>query len=101
MTTQPPANNQTAGQPPASDLKAERTDEQIKLWEAQDNLKQGDHNRRKEIVVLTTGSLVLLALAGVGVWFALRPESSPEVRNMAAGWVGVVLGQAVKVVGGD
>ena len=61
--------------------------------------KQGDHERYKEKLILYagTGASVLGALHGL--WFALAPQSSPTIRTMAAGWVGVVLGQAKKVWG--
>ena len=49
------------------------------------------------ILYAGTGVSVLGAL--LGLWFALAPQSSPTIRTMAAGWVGVVLGQAKKVWG--
>ena len=68
-------------------------------YSAEEIPKQGDHARHKEKVILYAGTGVSVLGALLGLWFALAPQSSPTIRTMAAGWVGVVLGQAKKVWG--
>jgi hypothetical protein len=66
-----------------------------------EKVKDGDHKRRKEMLVLKSGILLSIALATVGACVALAPKTDPVIRAVAAGWVGVVLGQCKKVWGGD
>lgn len=68
-------------------------------YSAEEIPKQGDHERHKEKVILYAGTGVSVLGALLGLWFALAPQSTPTIRTMAAGWVGVVLGQAKKVWG--
>ncbi len=68
-------------------------------YSAEEIPKQGEHARHKERVILYAGTGVSVLGAVLGLWFALAPQSSPTIRTMAAGWVGVVLGQAKKVWG--
>lgn len=68
-------------------------------YNAEEIPKQGDHERHKEKVILYAGTSVSLLGALLGLWFALAPQSSPTIRTMAAGWMGVVLGQGKKVWG--
>lgn len=70
-------------------------------YAAEEIPEKGKHERWKEKVVLGSGVGVSLLAAGLGLFFALHSGTPPEVRTMAAGWVGVVLGQAKKVWGGD
>lgn len=71
------------------------------LYNAEEIPKQGAHVRRKETWILGAGIGVSLVTAGLGLWFALHPGTPPTIRTMAAGWVGVVLGQAKRVWGAD
>ena len=69
-------------------------------YDAEEIPKKGDHDRKKEMLTLTAGIGVSLVTAALGLCFALSPKTDPTIRTMAAGWVGVVLGQAKKVWGG-
>jgi hypothetical protein len=53
------------------------------------------------MLVLKSGILLSIVLATVGACVALAPKTDPVIRAVAAGWVGVVLGQCKKVWGGD
>lgn len=69
--------------------------------EDSEKVKDGDHKRRKEMFVLRSGIFLSIALAAAGACVALAPKTDPVIRAVAAGWVGVVLGQCKKVWGGD
>lgn len=71
------------------------------LYNAQEIPLKGKHERRKETWILSAGIGVSLVTAALGLFFALSPETEPTIRTMAAGWVGVVLGQAKKVWGSE
>jgi hypothetical protein len=71
------------------------------LYNAEEIPKKGAHERRKETWILGAGIGVSLVTAGLGLFFALSSDTEPTIRTMAAGWVGVVLGQAKKVWGGE
>jgi hypothetical protein len=71
------------------------------LYNAEEIPKKGAHARKKETLILFAGIGVSLVTAGLGLFFALSPDTEPTTRTMAAGWVGVVLGQAKKVWGSE
>jgi len=71
------------------------------LYNAEEIPKKGEHERRKENVILGAGIGVSFVTAGLGLFFALSPDTEPSIRTVAATWVGVVLGQAKKVWGGE
>lgn len=69
----------------------------LEVLEALEIPKKGRHQRRMETIVTIAGIAVSITIAGLGLWFALHEGTSQVVRTMAAGWVGVVLGQAKRV----
>jgi hypothetical protein len=84
-------------QQPRGSVSSSALAEQYAVLEALEIPKKGRHQRRMETIVTIAGIAVSITIAGLGLWFALHEGTSQVVRTMAAGWVGVVLGQAKRV----
>jgi hypothetical protein len=71
--------------------------------EDEEKAKDGDHRRNKEMVTLTSGIFLVIAITTVGVIAVLSPKTDPAVRAIASGWVGMIIGRISKLwpSGGD
>jgi hypothetical protein len=81
--------------------KASTTADQIAQWEATERIADNRQNRKHKDWITATGLFISGASFVIGIIFALSPTSSEPVRTMAAGWVGVVLGQTKKILDSD
>jgi hypothetical protein len=73
----------------------------IAQYEAEDIPLQRRHARRKEMWVLMSGTLIAAVTVVLGLYYTLNKDTDPAVRTIAAGWVGMVLGQVKGIWGSD